>query len=96
MRTRSLDDAGLASDPLEVVKSDARSQVCLDLLHAKMESLDRGVPFAVPNEDLCERCRSMFAGLDLGRDACINIRAGNLPEPVAARLREHIGVDPSS
>ncbi len=64
--------------------------LCLDLLHAKMESLDKGVPFAMPDDDLCDRCRSMFAGLDLAKDACVNIRAGQLPEPLASRLKAHL------
>ena len=32
--------------------------VCLDLLAAKQEALDRGVPFELPDEPWCARCAS--------------------------------------
>ncbi|MFO0827847.1 MAG: RNA polymerase sigma factor [Phycisphaerales bacterium] len=44
--------------------------MCMDLLRAKMEALDHGVPFPVQEELVCERCRNVFASLDLGFDAC--------------------------
>ena len=58
---------------------DHARQMCLDLLHAKLESLDRGVPFPVPEAELCRRCRALFATLDLGRDACRGLADGPLP-----------------
>lgn len=39
--------------------------MCMDLLRAKMEALDHGVPFPVQSELVCERCRHVFASLDL-------------------------------
>jgi RNA polymerase sigma-70 factor (ECF subfamily) len=65
---------------------DHSRRMCLDLLKAKQESLDRGVDFPVANDELCERCRSLFATLDLGRDACRHLSDGELPE----ELRELI------
>ena len=59
--------------------ADPSRRLCLDLLQAKQESLDRGVPFAVPQDELCMRCRSMFATLDLTREACELIGRGELP-----------------
>jgi RNA polymerase sigma-70 factor (ECF subfamily) len=56
--------------------------VCLDLLRGKQEALDRGAPFPVPPESLCERCRALFATLDLARDACRDVAGGRLPEEV--------------
>jgi RNA polymerase sigma-70 factor (ECF subfamily) len=56
--------------------------LCLDLLRAKQESMDRGVVFPVAQEELCVRCRSLFSTLDLTRDACHRLGQGELPEPV--------------
>ena len=62
--------------------------VCLDLLHGKLEALDRGVAFPVPDEELCTRCQSLFATLDLTRDLCATIRSAELPESVSALLQK--------
>ena len=59
---------------------DHSRQMCLDLLKAKQDSLDRGVKFPVNPEELCSRCRSLFASLDLTTDVCMNLREGELPE----------------
>ena len=61
-------------------------QVCLDLLRAKQEALDRGVEFPVLESLICERCQSVFATLDLTKELCRRIGAGPLP----AQLRELI------
>lgn len=63
---------------------DHSRQMCLDLLQAKQESLDRGVPFRVQPQDLCLRCRAMFASLDLTRDVCRTLGRNEMP----AELRE--------
>jgi RNA polymerase sigma-70 factor (ECF subfamily) len=60
---------------------------CLDLLTAKQEAMDRGVPFPVRDGDVCERCRSLFATLDLTRDTCRRLAAGDMPAEVAALAR---------
>ena len=61
--------------------------VCADLLTAKQEALDRGVEFPVPDELLSERCRSFFATLDLGQNACRAVAAAAvLPEDLRRRL----------
>lgn len=59
-------------------------RVCLDLLKAKQEALDHGAPFPVPQQEVCERCRALFATLDLGRDTCQELGRGELPR----RLRK--------
>lgn len=69
----------------EAPPPDHPRQMCLDLLHAKQESLDRGVPFAVPQEELCTRCRSLFATLDLGHGICESLRRG---ETLPPKLRQ--------
>ena len=60
--------------------------VCLDLLKAKQEALDHGVPFPVPQEEMCERCRALFATLDLGRDTCHELGQGVLPPQLRKML----------
>lgn len=62
-------------------------QVCLDLLQAKQDSLDRRVPFPFSSQELCARCQSVFATLDLGREACVNLSRGDLP-PALQQLIE--------
>ena len=62
-------------------------QVCLDLLRAKQEAMDRHVPFSVSAGELCERCQSLFATLDLARDACATLGGGDLPPRVAELIR---------
>jgi RNA polymerase sigma-70 factor (ECF subfamily) len=62
--------------------------VCLDLLHAKQEALDRGAPFPVDDEALCERCRSVFTTLDLARNACVDIRHGRYPDSLQRVIDE--------
>lgn len=59
-------------------------QVCLDLLAAKQESLDRRVPFPYSNDALCARCRTVFGTLDLGREACASLSTGALPPSLQA------------
>jgi len=60
--------------------------VCLDLIQAKQEALDRGVEFTFPPELLTERCASLFATLDLSRQVCLEIRRGALPDDVRRRI----------
>ncbi len=56
------------------------------LLCAKMEALDRGVDFPVQDDLVCERCRQVFASLDVGADACRSLRGRTMP----AALRKSI------
>jgi len=62
-------------------------QVCLDLLAAKQEALDRGVG-TTPELDAatCDRCQAVFASLDLAQGLCARLGEGSLP----AELREKI------
>lgn len=69
------------------------TQVCLDLLQAKQESLDRGAP--MPNADniICERCAAVFATLDLASDTCRALGAGDvLPGNLRQALTEAMAV----
>jgi RNA polymerase sigma factor (sigma-70 family) len=65
-------------------------QLCFDLLHAKQEALDRNVPFPLEQGELCERCRSLFATMDLTRDVCRELGSGEMPADVAALIRAEI------
>lgn len=64
--------------------------MCLDLLQAKQEALDRGVELAVPGEEICARCRAVFRTMDLARDICRQITAGDLPEDVRRMLLDRL------
>jgi RNA polymerase sigma-70 factor (ECF subfamily) len=69
---------------------DHPRSVCLDLLRAKQEALDRGVPYPVAPSELCTRCRALFATLDLTHEACLRLGEGRLPEPVRQMLLERL------
>ena len=86
LRVRNALSAGL---PRRALPPPAYSrQVCLDLLRAKQDALDRGVAFPVRSEIVCERCRAVFDTLDLTRDVCAAMGAGKLPPDVRRRLGE--------
>ena len=61
-------------------------QVCMDLLQAKQEAIDRGTQFPVDRSVVCERCQAVFASLDLTRDVCSEIGQGTLPVELRDRL----------
>lgn len=64
-------------------------QVCLDLLKAKMEAMNRGGIASgqrVPQAEVCARCLAVFRELDLVQDACSRMGEGEMP----AGLREKI------
>lgn len=67
-----------------------RSQLCMDLLRAKMEALDRGVDLPLPEGEICARCQTVFSTLDLEKDACLRIGRGELPE----RVRRLVAASP--
>ena len=69
--------AGLPSRPAS--STDHAHRFCQDLLQAKQEALDRGVPLLVSDGDLCDRCKSLFATLDLSRDVCRLLAQGEIP-----------------
>lgn len=66
---------------------DHDRQVCLDLLAAKQEALDRHVPFRFSGDELCARCRALFQTLDLGRDVCVSLGRAELPDSLRALIR---------
>ena len=60
-------------------------QVCMDLLAAKQSALDRGQPFPVEHL-ICDRCKAVFAALDLGNDLCHRLGRGILPGKVRRQI----------
>ncbi|UCG76951.1 MAG: RNA polymerase sigma factor [Gemmatimonadota bacterium] len=68
---------------------------CLDLLKAKQDALDRGVPFPVPRDAVCERCRSLFLSLDLAHEVCHRIAEGELPPAIRAEIRRRFADPPA-
>lgn len=70
-------------------------QVCLDLLKAKMDAMDRGgsaAGFKVPQAEVCARCRAVFRELDIVQDACVQMAAGELPPKLRAAILNAITV----
>jgi hypothetical protein len=77
--------------PQRTLESDDGGEgACLDLLWAKQEALDRGVTFPIPEQHLCERCRSVFATLDLGEDVCHALGDVQLPPETRKKLQERV------
>jgi len=66
-------------------------RVCLDLLRAKQEALDRGVELPLSSEELCSRCSALFATLDMAKQTCLELGRGELPSEVRSLLLQEIG-----
>jgi RNA polymerase sigma-70 factor (ECF subfamily) len=68
-------------------------QVCLDLLKAKMDAMDRGgveAGFKVPKAEVCARCRAVFRELDFVQDACAQLVGDRMPAPLRAAVLKAI------
>jgi RNA polymerase sigma-70 factor (ECF subfamily) len=78
----------LAERPRRAVPPPVYSpRICMDLLRAKMDALDRGVPFPIQDELVCDRCRQVLASLDVGADACRALRTATMPAALRRRIR---------
>ncbi len=76
MLLRGLLDSKLPRRRLPAAAYERR--ICVDLLAAKQAALDRGE--RVPLDGVtCERCRAVFATLDLGSRVCHDLARGDLP-----------------
>lgn len=62
--------------------------ICLALLEAKQEALDRDAPFPLPEDVIDERCGDLVRSLDLTRDACRALADSELPDGVRDALVE--------
>jgi RNA polymerase sigma-70 factor (ECF subfamily) len=72
---------------------DGSKQICLDLLYAKQEALDRGVPFPLPQDQLCARCHAVFATLDLTQEVFQQLHRGELPPSARLALQRALEVE---
>lgn len=71
-------------------------QQCVDLLRAKLESMDRGEPFPRQRELICDRCRGVFDELDLAQRLCLELDgAAARPrlEAMLAKLERSLAAD---
>lgn len=69
---------------------DHPQRVCLDLLSAKQEALDRGAEFPVPQDELCTRCQSLLSTLNLAHDVCSELSLDRLPEELRRKIKDRI------
>lgn len=81
--------------PKRAVPRTQPARVCYSMLQAKQEAMDRGVAFPYADAALCERCRAVFATLDLGREACRKLGAGHVPAGLLERLGEMLNGEPA-
>lgn len=65
-------------------------RVCIDLLNAKQDALDRGASFPQLDGITCDRCRAVFMSLDVVTDLCHSAGAAGLPEGLKERLLSEI------
>ena len=65
-------------------------QVCLDLLQAKQDTLDRGLDYEFPEGMLCDRCSELFATMDLAVSVCQDLARGELSDSLRRELLEQI------
>ena len=73
--------------PMRPAKAPAyEKQVCLDLLRAKLDAMDKGRGFPIGQAVVCGRCQSVFAELDLAQSTCARLAEGKLPERVRAAI----------
>lgn len=67
---------------------DFTRHVCFAIFKAKMDALDDGRPFSMPDDHVCHRCASMFASLDHSISACKDLRHGGVPEPLRVLIHK--------
>jgi RNA polymerase sigma-70 factor (ECF subfamily) len=69
-------------------------QVCLDIIEAKQRALDEGVPYPVPDEEVCTLCHNVCRTLDDVEKACQDLASVGLHPPDAERVATSLGDDP--
>lgn len=72
--------------------ADHPRRVCMDLLAAKQEALDRGVDFPVPRAELCSRCQSLLSTLDLTYELCRQLPDTGLPTELRQAIADKLAV----
>lgn len=81
---------GASAPPPAPDGDDHTRRECLDLIQARQEAYDRGVPFPLSPEVVCERCRPLFHAMNLSRTACDLLVTGQMPDPLRRVLRERL------
>ena len=76
--------AGLPTQPAPAPRFER--QQCVDLLRAKLESMDRGEPFPRQRELICDRCRGVFDELDLAQRFCLDLETDEARDQMAEAL----------
>lgn len=61
-------------------------RVCADLLRAKLDAMDQGRHFPISQRVVCERCKAVFAELDLAQNACARLASGEWSKDVRDRV----------
>jgi RNA polymerase sigma-70 factor (ECF subfamily) len=67
---------------------DFTRHVCFAIFKSKMDALDEGRSFQMPDDHVCHRCASMFASLDHTISACKDLRHGGVPEPLRVLIHK--------
>lgn len=75
-----------ALPPRSVAPPRFDRQVCLDLLAAKQDALDRGAAFQFPSGVVCEFCAEVFKTLDLVDATCADIARAEVPPELRRRV----------
>lgn len=88
LKLRAAVDRALPREARPAPPPAYEERMCLDLLNAKQDALDRGVPFETAV--ICERCRSVFASLDLTQEVCASLGSEELPPGLRERLLERV------
>lgn len=65
-------------------------QVCIDLLKAKLDAMDKGRGFPIGQKVICDRCQAVFRELDLVQDTCAQLAQGTLPAPLRRAITRAI------
>jgi len=66
-------------------------QVCLDLLHAKLEAQNNGRSMPIGSDVLCQRCRDVFNELDLAHDACAQLASDSIAPELRRSIEQALG-----
>ena len=88
LKLRAAADGAIPRAPGEAPPPAYPERTCLDLLDAKQAALDRGVAF--DESVICDRCRSVFASLDLTHEVCRELGDGPAPAELRGRLEARL------
>ncbi len=83
LKLRAVLAEGLPQRPVRATQTQG---ICLDLLRARLAAFDHGVGFPYSNAELCDRCQSVFAALDLSAGVCGALGRDSLPEGLRERV----------